>query len=390
MDTSAVPYAPSSDVPQKIEEMIRYRSEHIDGTWRKYAGGLGDESCELKNAVDAANEGLAPLRQIAALPDTQQDQVVEALVQKGLSLDKLYDDRLFDDAAAACERVKLVRELKSLATPWAELWQGVELVNALSEPVSASKMLTDKITLLYVAASFDEDSINFTKVLMEFHKSMRELSAPLQIVLLPFGSTNEDLSNFMNKPYRAAKRPMPWLGLKPSCPAHQLLMDRYHSAQRGLPTLLVFAPDGTLVSNTGRTDVETRGSAALETWKSLVEAGLPWASPQLFDPFLDPATQIAEACTQARAPGRARRVMLHVGVNWSDWCVMLHKALEEPVLAEYLESQFITTRLHGVTSQRWLKEHLPRSLDAFPRLIVVSAEGSFLMEENVEELLVDE
>ena len=147
-------------IAAQIQEMIEVKQQRI-ASWARIAGTLGDEDRALETAIEMATAGLKPLQQIAALPEDTQAQTLENLRRRGLTLDRLYDVVLFDDAAAAATRVKLRREQARLRTPWSDVWSRAELTNALGEHVGAQSFLAGKHIALLMAASWREGAPAF-------------------------------------------------------------------------------------------------------------------------------------------------------------------------------------------------------------------------------------
>ena len=55
----------------------------------------------MRRALEAARAALDPMRRIAAQEEAVQVRILDSLGGQGMTLDRLYDVRLFDDAAAA-------------------------------------------------------------------------------------------------------------------------------------------------------------------------------------------------------------------------------------------------------------------------------------------------
>jgi hypothetical protein len=59
---------------------------------------------------------------------------------------------------------------------------------------------------------------------------------------------------------------MPWLAVKHQSIAANLLVKKM--GVRGIPFLVILAPDGSVVTKDGRGDVDSMGGKALLKWKS--------------------------------------------------------------------------------------------------------------------------
>ena len=142
-----------------IQQMLDAKVEQID-RWSRLAGGIGDEDGTMHRAIEAARAALQPMQRIASQDEAVQARILESLSSQGMTLDRLYDVRLFDDAAAASARVRARRERARSSTSWAAMWENRALINALGEQVDALSLISGKYVCLFLAAALSLSSIS--------------------------------------------------------------------------------------------------------------------------------------------------------------------------------------------------------------------------------------
>lgn len=132
------------------------------------------------------------------------------------------------------------------------------LHNANGEEVAAES-LEGKYVALYFSAHWCPPCRAFTPKLVEFHE--KNAGEDFEVVFLSFDNSEEEKSAYI------AEAGMPWLMM----PGHRSEKANEIASSlniEGLPTLAVFAPDGSLVSIDGRKEVLLTPRKALKKWKS--------------------------------------------------------------------------------------------------------------------------
>ena len=401
-------------VAAQLESLIAAKTEQI-GHWESLLGdGAGDEDGELSRALESARSGLGPLIKIASLPEATQDSVVATLRAKGITPDRLFDILLFDDAAAAAARLRLRRERLRLATPWVDVWSAATLVNALGQEVAATQMLStmgqeeDKPLILFFGAGRSEGCQAFMPRLLAVHAALAQQCAPPLMLYVSHDRSEAEMVRFMRNPLQGdggggGKRPhpMPWLAAPFGSALHRMLVERFHSKLRGLPTLLLLTAGGVPVSNLGRADAEVHGAERVweAVWERQLAAAAPMAeSPSELDIFED-AGAAMEACFERPAAadaddgvpgvlgggsGGAAAVLLFIGTSWSDDSVALETALGRADIAAAVAARGLRlAKLNYETGQRWLmtRGHGALHHGAIPNLALLSVDGERLLGE---------
>ena len=131
-----------------------------------------------------------------------------------------------------------------------------DLLNAAGKVVSA-ETLSGKYVGLYFSASWCPPCRTFTPKLVEFHKANKD---KFEVLLVSADNSEKAQANYMKK-YM-----MPWLAVKHQSLAANLLVKKMGVS--GIPFLVILDPDGSVVTNDGRGDVDSMGSKAFLKWKS--------------------------------------------------------------------------------------------------------------------------
>ena len=107
---------------------------------------------------------------------------------------------------------------------------------------------------VYLSAHWCPPCRDFTPILADFYEQVK--GEGLEII---FGSRDQDVASF--KDYF---KTMPWIAFPFEAPQIEDIMDKYNV--EGIPTLLIFKPDGTLITDKGVKDVDAEGTDALKKW----------------------------------------------------------------------------------------------------------------------------
>lgn len=120
-------------------------------------------------------------------------------------------------------------------------------------------MLEGKFVGVYFSAGWCRPCRAFTPALVEFRNS--HVDDDFEVVLVSFDESNTDKQRYV---YRAD---MKW----PSFPGAGTREARALAGQlgvQGFPTLVILAPDGTVITREGRVDVTRSAETALQSWKN--------------------------------------------------------------------------------------------------------------------------
>ena len=131
-----------------------------------------------------------------------------------------------------------------------------ELLDAMGKAVSR-ETLSGKYVGLYFSASWCLPCRTFTPKLVEIHNAN---NAKFEVLLVSADNSEKAQANYMKK-YM-----MPWLAVKHQSTAANLLVKKM--GVRVIPSLVILAPDGSVVTKDGRGDVDSMGDKAFLKWKS--------------------------------------------------------------------------------------------------------------------------
>ena len=130
-----------------------------------------------------------------------------------------------------------------------------ELLDATGKAVSG-ETLSGKYVGLYFSASWCPPCRTFTPKLVEFRKANTD---KFEVVLVGADNSEKAQANYMKK-YM-----MPWLAIKHQSTAANLLVKKMGVS--GIPYLVILAPDGSVVTKDGQSDVDSMGDKAFLKWK---------------------------------------------------------------------------------------------------------------------------
>ena len=117
--------------------------------------------------------------------------------------------------------------------------------------------LEGKYVGLYFSAGWCPPCRAFTPHLVDFRN---EHADDFEVVFVSFDKSNTEKQHYIRK------NEMPWPSIPGAGRRDAKNLSQMFQVQ-GLPTLVVIAPDGEVVSLTGRTDLMSNPETALETWK---------------------------------------------------------------------------------------------------------------------------
>lgn len=132
-----------------------------------------------------------------------------------------------------------------------------KLEDASGKKIDAST-LQGKTVGLYFSAHWCPPCRAFTPTLVDFRN--KHADEDFEIVFVSFDNSEKERRNYI----RSTK--MKWLSVSGARSKDaQALASKF--SVRGYPTLLIFSPDGSIVSRNGRSDVMMNPDSALAVWK---------------------------------------------------------------------------------------------------------------------------
>jgi len=133
---------------------------------------------------------------------------------------------------------------------------GNALLDKDGNPV-ATETLDGKIVGVYFSAAWCPPCRAFTPSLVQFQNSNK---SDFEVVFVSSDRSAEDQAKYM-KDYR-----MKFLTIAHGSPLVSQLKSRF--AVRGIPKLVILAPDGTVITENGRGAISDNGSRAMREWKA--------------------------------------------------------------------------------------------------------------------------
>ena len=144
------------------------------------------------------------------------------------------------------------------AGAWTVRKLGPTLVDRSGGRYDTDRVLRGKMVCVYFSASWCGPCRMFTPKLVKFYKAAARANG-LEVVLVCRDRTEKAMFNYMKNDL------MPWYAVPFGAPEGTALMRELGIG--GIPTLAVFAPDGRLITQSGRADVVRQGKGAAGLWK---------------------------------------------------------------------------------------------------------------------------
>lgn len=120
--------------------------------------------------------------------------------------------------------------------------------------------LEGKIFALYFSASWCRGCVAFSRVLVPFRNQHQE---KFEVVLVGFDHNSADMHSYM------INYQMLWPAIAWDSPVRLALKERFKVSD--IPTLIVIAPDGRLITTDGYKQIDNLGDAAMENWLKVAQ-----------------------------------------------------------------------------------------------------------------------
>ena len=133
------------------------------------------------------------------------------------------------------------------------------------------EVLKGKFVGVYFSAHWCGPCRSFTPILQKFRDANKE---NFEVVFLSMDIDRENRSwkaNLAKKREYVKSANMDWYTIDCDYPTSYKSLKK--SGQRGIPTLVVFSPDGKYVTNNGKNDVKNDPKTALPSWREIVRLG---------------------------------------------------------------------------------------------------------------------
>jgi len=108
---------------------------------------------------------------------------------------------------------------------------------------------------------------------------------------------------------------------------------------------------------------------------------------KVFDPARDPAADLTEALSKAKAEGK--RVLIDVGGDWCVWCHLLDGTFAaNPDLTALRDANYVLLKVHYDKKQNPNEAFLSRfpKVAGYPHLFVLDADGTLLHSQDTGQL----
>jgi len=139
-----------------------------------------------------------------------------------------------------------------------DLIVGAKLQKAEGQEVMADAALANKsIVCFYFSAHWCPPCRQFTPVLKDFYEEVAEVG--VEIIFVSSDRSADEMVSYMKESHGD------WLAVEHNSALAQSLKQKFGIS--GIPALVVCKKDGTLVTKSGRQDVQTAGPQALQRWK---------------------------------------------------------------------------------------------------------------------------
>lgn len=134
---------------------------------------------------------------------------------------------------------------------------GTTLTGKNNSTVDASTLSSKKLVGVYFSAHWCPPCRAFTPLLADWYEEVTGADADsIEIIFATFDKQKAEFESYYAE--------MPWLTFGFEDPRIDEISDKHEVG--GIPELVIFKPDGTLVTSDGRMDVETHGPNAIAEW----------------------------------------------------------------------------------------------------------------------------
>lgn len=141
----------------------------------------------------------------------------------------------------------------------AQLLSGVNIVLSDGQKVDAGEHLKDKVVALYFSAMWCPPCRAFTPKLKKFYEELKEAGKNFEVVFVSRDRSAEDLKEYYDEHHG------PWAYIEFGSEKIPELLEKY--TVKTIPTCRLIKPDGAVVVEDARTEVQEEGvNNALELW----------------------------------------------------------------------------------------------------------------------------
>ncbi|MEW6709110.1 MAG: thioredoxin-like domain-containing protein [Candidatus Riflebacteria bacterium] len=131
------------------------------------------------------------------------------------------------------------------------------LVDAAQNPVGVD-VLEGKIIGLYFSASWCRGCAAFSRTFVPFRNKHQE---KFEVVMVGFDYSTVEMHDYMNK------LQMEWTAIPYESPARLAMKERFKVSE--IPTLIIMAPNGKVITQDGYQQVDLMGDEAIPHWEKM-------------------------------------------------------------------------------------------------------------------------
>ncbi|XP_023931876.1 nucleoredoxin-like protein 2 [Lingula anatina] len=146
-----------------------------------------------------------------------------------------------------------------------EIFRGKDLISRQNLKVKADEALQCRVVGLYFSAHWCPPCRMFTPKLAEIYAELKRRNAPFEVVYLSCDQSEDQMQMYMKESHGD------WLALPFGNPLIEELKTKYKV--NAVPKLIILKPDGEVVTERGRAEVEEKGVAGFRNWATIAHTG---------------------------------------------------------------------------------------------------------------------
>jgi nucleoredoxin len=142
----------------------------------------------------------------------------------------------------------------------------MDLLNKVNTFVSNNGEVSNNLSSVkaigvYFSAHWCPPCKQFTPVLAEFYKQVNASEKVFEVIFVSCDQNEESFKNYLST--------MPWIALPFNSEIKEELSDKLQVS--GIPRLVIFSPDGKVISQNARNEVVSKGAACFDKWINPVQ-----------------------------------------------------------------------------------------------------------------------
>uniref|UniRef100_A0A131XGE3 Thioredoxin domain-containing protein n=1 Tax=Hyalomma excavatum TaxID=257692 RepID=A0A131XGE3_9ACAR len=143
-----------------------------------------------------------------------------------------------------------------------DMLAGKTLIKADGSEHPVEEVLRDvKLVALYFSAHWCPPCRHFTPILADAYADVKESLPCAQVIFVSLDHSKEDMMHYMEDCHGD------WYAIPYEDPCREEMAKKYVT---GIPTLIVFKTDGTVITSSGRIEIQDEGPQAFRKWADMV------------------------------------------------------------------------------------------------------------------------